>query len=272
MTTIYFRGGRSEVRRILNGLIATLGGHAGRSDIAQGVFVAVGMAALSDIQDDFIRKARGGVGEDGSRWKRLSPKTLAYSRRFGPGERAALKRGAGLGPGNRFAPGGKDGLLSVSQLKRWRQLYAMHLSRLAVSRPMGLAKQIAAAIAWNKIKAEGGQTKLAVFGDRPHEPLRDTGILFNSLSIGSLSGNDYQKPAIEGGEYQIFEALANGVIVGTNVPYARTHNEGDPSRGIPERRFIPKDDQIPEVWLERWVDVGINAVAKALELSLGGAA
>lgn len=262
------RGGRREAKRIVRSFVAMLGGSAAKTELARGVFYAVGFAALSDIHADFVRKARGGVGEDGGRWPRLSPKTLAYSRRFGPGEKAALKRGAGLGRANRLAPGGKDGLLTAAQLKRWRKIYAGTLARLAMSKPLGEAKAIAAGHAWNVLKSEGAQTKLSVFGDRPHEPLRDTGILLNSLSPGQLVGTQYNKPGSEGGEYQVFDSLQNGIIVGTNVPYARSHNEGDPKRGIPERRFIPKPDRIPRVWLERWTEVGMQAVASGLGQAL----
>lgn len=268
MSTVYLQGGKNEARRIVRALVGTLGGRAGESTTARGVFYAIGLAALSDISADFVRKARGGVGEDGSRWKRLSPKTLAYSRRFGPGEAAGLKKAAGLGRGNRLAPGGKSGLLTAAQLKRWRKIYASRLARLAATMPLRAAKARAAQIAWATLKAEGARTKLDVYGNRPHEPLRDTGILLNSLSMGQLVGDSYAKPTAPGGEQQIFESLNNGIIVGTNVPYARIHNEGDPAKGIPERRFIPKSGQVPQVWLDRWLKVGLQAVAVAIERSL----
>ena len=261
MATITFNGGRAQAERLIRSILASLVG-AARSEVAEGVFLAIGMAALSDIQ----------TGEDGNRWKRLDPKTLAYSRRFGPGEQARLKRDAGLGRGNRFAPGNQKGLLTAAELKRWRKYYAMHLARLAARYPMVQAKAYAAGIAWNKIKAEGGKTKLEVYGNREHEALRDTGVLFNSLSVGRVTGNSYSRPTVDGGEYQIFEALENGVVVGTSVPYAGTHNNGNPKRGIPERRFIPKDDDVPQVWLDRWLNAGMTALAHGLEIELTGRA
>ena len=264
---ITFRGARAEAARIVRATVASLVG-AARTEVAQGVFIAVGMAALSDIHADFIRKARGEVGEDGNRWKRLDPKTLAYSRRFGPGEQAALKRAAGLGPANRFAPGNGKGLLTAAELKRWRKYYAMHLGRLAARYPLAQAKAIAAGIAWNKLKEEGAKTKLEVYGNREHEALRDTGVLFNSLSVGSISGSQYRKPSKNGGEEQIFEMLENGVVIGTNVAYAKTHNEGDRKRGIPERRFLPKDDQVPDVWLDRWLNAGMRALSVGIAQSI----
>lgn len=262
---ITFRGGRAEAKRLIRATLASLTGSA-RSEVAKAVFIAVGMAALSDIHADFIRKARGQVGEDGNTWPRLSPKTLAYSRRFGPGEQAQLKRAAGLGPANRFAPGGNKGLLTAAELKRWRKYYSMHLARLAARYPLAQAKAIAAGIAWNKLKAEGAKTKLEVYGHREHEALRDTGVLANSLSVGALIGSfSYHKPHRDGGEEQIFEILDNGIIVGTNVAYASTHNEGDRKRGIPKRQFIPKENEIPDAWLERWLQAGMRALAHGID-------
>ncbi len=156
------------------------------AEIVQGVFLAIGFAALSDIHADFVRKARGDVGEDGNKWPRLSPKYLAYGRRFGPGEQSRLKAAAGLGRANSKAPGGNSGLLTASQLKRWRQIYGTRLARFAASMPLAQAKAKAAAIAWATLKAEGAKTKLEVYGNRQVEVLRDTGILLNSLSMGQM--------------------------------------------------------------------------------------
>ena len=247
-------------------MIGTLVGRGSESryrTACEGVYISLGFSVLGDIQADFVRKSRGQTGEDGVTWQPLSPKTLAYSRRFGPGEKTQLKRAAGLGQQHAYAPGGKDGLLTKAQLKRWRTVYARLLSRFAVDLPIQVAKGKAAAIAWTQIKAEGGQTKLDVFGHRKVDILRDTGILLNSLSIG----NSYEKRTPD----QIFELLLNGVVVGTNVPYARAHNEGVPGR-LPARPFIPKEDKIPAVWLSRLLNTGMRALSNAIASVLQGAA
>lgn len=268
MTTIYFQGGRAEAARVVRTLVASLTGHSrANTEAATGVFLALGFAALSDIQGDFITKARGGTGEDGVKWAPLSPKTIA-ARRFGPGERTSLKKAAGLGRQHAYAPGGKDGLLSKAQLARWRKIYGIRLARFAASMPIGEAKARAAAIAWAVLKSEGAKTKLEVFGNREVEILRDTSILFNSLSMGSFNGNNYSPPNTEGGQYQIFRTIENGVIVGTNVPYARVHQEGNPARKIPARPFLPRPDRIPAAWLRNWLDTGLTAVSHALRQSL----
>lgn len=287
---VYFRGSRDDARQIVRNLADILTGKVrDAAGLAQGVFVAIGFAALSDIKADFVRKSRGGVGEDGEKWPPLSPEYLAYHRRFGPGEKAKLRKSAGLSSGNRYAPGGilkttvidhvitekfsqNKGLLSKQQLKRWRQIFGRTLNRLLLSMGEGPAKARAAQIAWATLKREGAKTMLEVYGNRTVEILRDTGILLNSLSPGRISGNQYAKPTGDGGEAQIFETISNGVIVGTNVPYAASHNYGDAKRGIPKRQFLPKDP--PRIWLERWMDAANNALLSAVKLAfqLGGRA
>lgn len=235
--------------------------------VARGVFLAVGFAALSDIKQDFIRKSRGEIGEDGVKWKPLSKEYLAYGRRFGKGEQAALKKAAGLGRANRFSPGNKTpsepgvgplpnrmgGMLTGFQVKRWWQVYFQHRNRLMLSMSPQEAKSRAAQIAWATIKREGAKTKLEVYGSRVVDINRDTGVLLNSLSPGELTGGNpvnYVKPVIDGGDQQVFEALSNGVVVGTNVAYAAAVNKIRP--------FIPK--RIPEAWSQRWMGVANDAI------------
>lgn len=264
METVTFNGARNEAARIIRALLASLTGRA-RVEAARGVFIAIGIATLSEVHQDFIVKARGGAGADGTVWKRLSPKTLAYSRRFGPGEQSALKKAAGLGRANRLAPGGKSGLLTVAQLKEWRKIYASRLAKFAATMPLSEAKAKAAAIAWAVMKAKGAKTKLEVYGNREHEVLRDTSVLANSLSVGIISGNNYQRPMIDGGEQQIFELLDNGVIIGTNVIYARSHHEG--LNGLPKRPILPVNG-IPPQWEDRILDAGMRALSIAIEQEL----
>lgn len=277
MVRINFPGSRDDARRVINTVIGQLTGREpDQGGLARGVFLAIGFAALSDIQDDFIRKARGGTGEDGTAWAPLTKEYLAYQRRFGKTEKRDLKKAAGLGAANKLGIGGKDGLLTQPQVDSWWKHYRRFLAVYAARMPLKQAKSAAAATAWNKIKAEGAKTMLEVYGNRQVEILRDTGVLFNSLSPGYLDGSagstTYTPPNGEGGDQQIFSPLENGVIVGTNVPYARAHNEGYPKGGIPERRFIPK--VVPDTWLNRWAAVAVNATEAAMRHAFltGGAA
>lgn len=264
MTQLYFRGNRALVKDAIIVVVRSISGNdQTHLQLAKTVHTAVGLAALSDIKDDFVRKARGEVGEDGNQWPPLSPKTLAYSRRFGPGEKAELKRAAGLGRGHN-----RRGLLSAAQDKRWRQIFAHTFKRLVLSLDIATAKARAAGHAWNVLKREGAQTKLDVFGNRAHEILRDTGVLLNSLSPGELSAGstDYTPVA-----NQIFALTGSGVIIGTNVPYASVHQHGSKKKGIPARPFLPKP-KAPQVWVSRWSRVATLTISTAIRQAIGGAA
>ena len=271
MSKVYFHGSRAMARQLARRVVDAL---TGKNDdgyrIARGVFLSIGFAALSSIKADFLVKSRGGTGEDGNKWAPLSKEYLAYGRepgekrgsgrRFGPGEKTALKTAAGIGRAERFGVSGNRGLLTKDQQRRWNAIFATRLARLSLSMPLVEAKAIAGRIAWATIKREGGRTMLEVFGNRQVDILRDTGVLFNSLSPGQLDSPgpnaSYQPPSGQGGDEQIFETISNGVIVGTNVPYGIYHQQGQGNRFRP---FLPTGD-IPERWEQEWLDVGVLAL------------
>lgn len=262
MAVIYFRGSVEDAKEAVVTVVRSVTGSSQeRADLAKSVFTAIGLQALSDVKDDFVRKAQGQTGEDGITWPKLSRKYLAYGRRFGTGEAASLKRDAGLGKGNRHR-----GLLTKAQDKRWKQIFASRLARFAASMDIGAAKARAAQIAWATLKKEGAKTKLMVFGDRQAEILRDTGVLLNSLSPGQVSiGNSEYTPPGD----QIFNLTASGVIVGTNVPYAAVHQFGSKKKGIPARPFLPTDKNPPcDAWLTRWREVAQDGIKLAIEKNL----
>lgn len=276
---VVFRGSREDLSLIIEDFVAMLAGDIPDEDrIAEGFLLSLGFAALSDIKDAFITKARGGTDEMGVRWPPLSKEYLAYGRRFGSGEQARLKRGAGLGRSHRYAPGNKKGLLTASQLKQWRWLFVTYLARFMLSEPEVAAKSHAAAVAWSIMKKRGAKTKLEVFGSRQAQILRDTGVLFNSLSPGLLSGEgstvSYTRPARKGGEQQIFRTEQGAVIVGTNVEYASAHQEGGKGLlGFPQRVIVPDEQHpVPDVWWDRWARAAAKAAAAGLEHLLGHSA
>jgi phage gpG-like protein len=131
----------------------------------------------------------------------------------------------------------------------------------------GKAKAIAAGHAWNVLKAEGAKTKLEVYGNRVVDILRDTGVLFNSISPGYLDGTEYTPPSGEGGDKQVFRALQDGIVIGTTVIYAAAHNKG---KGVPKRQIFP--ERIPAVWARRWAGVGIQAIGNGMRQAFGEAA
>jgi hypothetical protein len=282
-----FNGNRDEAIALIRGVVAQLVGRAPDSHgIARGVFYAIGLAALSDVQEAFIVKSRGGTDEAGISWPKLSKKYLAYGRRFGPGEQAALKRAAGLGKGhnrgvggNRVVGsrweddvlqpvfGGNTGLLTAAQQKRWKTVFAQTFAWAMARFGEKKAKAIAASHAWNVLKSEGAKTKLEVYGNRVVDILRDTGVLFNSISPGYLDGNEYTAPAGDGGDKQVFRALQDGIVIGTTVAYAGAHNKG---KGVPKRQIFP--ERIPAVWARRWAGVGLQAIGNGMRQAFGEAA
>jgi hypothetical protein len=266
MVDIAFRGSAEDARRAIKEVIGRLTGKTpDQGGLARSVFSALGFQALSDVSEAFVTKSKGGTDEAGITWPPLSKEYLAYQRRFGPGEKTALKQAAGLGRQHSKGIGGKRGLLTAQQQKRWQKLFGQNLTWLAARYDIGVAKGIAAGMAWNQLKAEGAKTMLEVFGDRKVDILRDTGVLFNSISPGYFDGNEYEKPQGDGGEQQVFTTLTDGVLIGTNVPYAGAHD--NPKRpGYPKREIFPKN--IPTVWMQRLADVGIQAIAICMRRSL----
>ena len=281
---IYTRASRADLRYRLALIPRILAGRApDRLGIAHGFRMRLAVAFLEKVKLAFITKSRGGTDEAGITWPPLSRRYLAYGRRFARGEQAALKKAAGLGKGNRYAPGGQKGLLTAEQLKRWRQVYARNLAWLAAKEPFGEAKAAAAAIAWNTLKREGAQTKLDVFGNREADILRDTGVLFNSLSPGSIapSGADasYTPPP-----NQVVQSSGNELLVGTNVPYAAAHQygkrtghygphaTGTGNRSAVRRQLWPEADEVPPAWLEYFSEHAAAGIPVAVELLAKGAA
>ncbi len=214
-----------------------------RSHVA-GIKARTAYSWFSLVKQAFIVKSRGGTDDAGIAWPRLTAKYLAYGRRFGRGEEAALKKAAGLGRGNRYAPGGNKGLLTKAEQLQWNKIFAGSLAYLRAQMPEGEAKARAAQIAWAKLKAMGAKTKLQVYGSRQVEILRDTGVLFNSLSPGQASDNGYT-PA---NAMQVARDLPGVLAVGTRVDYAKHHNFG---AGRRNRRLWPDGSSIPNSWTVR---------------------
>jgi hypothetical protein len=265
---------KDEVTGLLRRLPAILSGRLpDEHDIALGFRTRIGFALLSLIVPNFDRLGRGEPGDDGTRWPPLSREYLAYGRRFGPGERTALTKGAGLDPKkNKYAPGktkageDKKGLLTKEQLKLWRTTYADRLAWYVRREPDSVAKAHAAAIAWIVVKKAGGKTKLEVFGGRKVQILVDTGYLRGSLLPGTIEERGpeavYNPPAGKGASEQVFNVTNSyQVIVGTNVEYAKHHHEG---KGNRHRPLWP--ESLPEEWWNQIIGIAISGLQEIKEL------
>lgn len=242
---IHFRGTRDDVRAIARRLALVLTGREADSlGIRQGFLLSLGFAALSDVKAAFLTKCRGGTDEMGITWPPLQPETIAR-RRVGPGDVKA------------------DPAIKERE-KIVKREYRKILKRLAVSLPENEAKARARQMAQARATRATGQTKVQTLGSRQVDMLRDTGILFNSLSPGRLSGggvpSGYTKPTGDGGQEQVFDLVRTGIIVGTNVIYAGTHQNGYKPKNIPARPFLPRSEaDVPEIWWQRWLGISLTA-------------
>lgn len=253
MAQITYSGTLPQFVDGLSSVLATLLGRSTAApQIARGLALRVGVAALSQIQQDFVTKSRGGVGRDGIKWPPLSPKTIAQRRTT-----AAERKAAGVG-GKRVR-----GLLTPAQDRRWRAIYASSLARLRLTMGEGAARARAAQIAWGVLKSEGAKTKLATFGSRVVDIGRDTSRMFRSLSPGVED-----RPS--GAEGQVFTVLPARVIVGTNVAYAERFHRGVPNKQ-PPRPLWPLDGRIPDAWAEQILQALATGIVRAIQiLGTGG--
>ena len=245
MAAVYFRGTRYAARQLAYRLVSMLTGREADSQgLARGVFTAIGYAALSDIKDDYVRKAKGGQGEDGVTWPALSPRTIA-ARRIGPGDKQQPHIAERLKAEKDAAKEARAKFTADSAVKR-KKLVA----RFSLSMPADEARARASAVIASERKAANfglrgkfavtdatGQRRVDVMSQRTVEMLRDTGVLLNSLSPGEISGEGgsttYTPPSGNGGENQVFKLFESGIIVGTTVAYAATHQYGNAAKKIP---------------------------------------
>lgn len=255
MADVMFAGGREELEATIRLLPQIVAGRVPDPlGIAKRVQLRVGVALLSQVQQDFVRKSRGETGKDGIKWKPLKRETIAQRRT----STAELKR---LGiTGKRIR-----GLLTPNEDERWRKIFARTLARLREDGvPESAAKVRAGQAAWAALKAEGAKTKLDILGGRKVDILRDTGELFRSFSPGVED-----QPSNADG--QIFQVPTGRVIVGTNKkPW---HHAGIPGR-LPARPFWPPDGSIPDAWwppIQRAAVRGMQQVLAELLGSIGGA-
>lgn len=235
-----FRGTREELMAVLHAVPGILAGKIPvPSHIIQSFYTRIGVALLSQIQQDFLAKSRGAVGRDGIKWKPLSPQTIA-ARPVTAGERKAL----GIKNGPR-------GMLTPAENTRWKAIYAANLARMA-AKGLADAKSRAAQMAWAILKSQGAKTKLAVLGSRQVDMGRDTGAMFRSLTPG-------QEDRASGAEDQVFELLPGGVRVGSNVPHFEHFHKVRP--------VWPLDGTVPEAWwpgIEAAIERGIIVMIEIL--------
>jgi len=249
---IQFQGTRAEAEAVIRDLPAALAGRVPDAyGLARSLQLRAGVALLSQVQQAFITKSRGGVGSDGISWPPLKPETIA-ARRTVKGERKALGI-TGEAPRPSLTP---------AQDEAWRKKYFTTLRWARVDMDEKEAKIYAGKVAWNYVKTQmGAKTVLEILGSRKVDILRDTGELLRSLNPGVAD-----RPS--GAPGQVFRAELGRVVVGTNKK--TWHHKGVPGK-LPKRLLWPEDDHIPEAW---WVHINEaiqSGLMEALPTLLGRA-
>ncbi len=229
--TATYRGTRQNLYQQIRELPRILTGQApDPAGIARGLQLRLGVALLSLIQQDFIRKARGERGQDGIQWKPLAPSTIA-ARRLGPADRKAITLKA-RGKAGGLTPAEKRKI--EADIRKRAPLLQVKFG-LGEGQAHGLAKAQAEAAARRSGKVA---SIFSVLSARSVEILRDTGELFRSFSPGV-------EDVPSGADGQIFETPTGKVIVGTNKkPW---HHTGAPPH-LPARPNWPLDGVLPDVW------------------------
>ena len=254
MADIYYKGSRADLVRLFHWFVEEITGQnpafpevlkryePKAKKLAQLIQLRIGIQLLSEIQQAFIEKSRGGTGSDGIRWQPLKRETIAQ-RRVGKG----FLKSQGI-TGKRVR-----GLLTPAEDRLWRSIFARVYARNAVAMGHGAAAAKAGAIAWFELKKRGAKTKLDVLGGRKVEILRDTSELFRSLS--PLDPRRTRPPG------QILERNATSVTVGTNVK--SWHHRGIPGR-LPARPLWPLTNEIPAKWWESLQEQAIDGIREAM--------
>jgi phage gpG-like protein len=90
--------------------------------------------------------------------------------------------------------------------------------------------------------------------------LRKTGLLMKTATIPGYKGSEAK---ISGSN--VYRVEGNNLVWGTDLVYAKTHNEGDEKRNIPKRKFLV----INEKWMKEINEFVANKVLKIIRASLG---
>ncbi len=232
MTTIRFHGTKRQLLKKLSKIGRVVSGKS-PSQAAKKMLTGIGETVLDLVSKAFIEKAAGGTDEAGLKWRPLSPKTVAYSRKH-----------AGVPKGKARAKYAPSYALKEKQRIRWWSLYHRFLLK-------GSGKKGAAAGAWRVMKGEGAHTLLDLYGSKRVLILSDTGKLLNSLlpPTGGRRAN------------QVFRVKRGSVEVGTSRKWAYVHHYG--SAHVPQRRLWPSPRQWPRKWwtaLAKEVTIGIGEI------------
>lgn len=232
-------------RRIVDGLDAS----------KPGPF-AEGMKRAAARYLGFIRRRYVGAARGDGTWRPLSPATIAARLRKSSGSLQRVRKAKADLARSRFL---SDELSARDAMGR--ALAARKIERL--KRQLGSARSLSdEQIIRRKIAdAERSRGRTAATASRkaadakgtpagPVEILRDTGILFNSLSQGAPGHFERLQPTI--------------ITVGSIIQYAKYHQLGD---GVPQRLILVEPDPQTAVNMKLEIEGGAK---RALEAAIRG--
>ncbi|MHA1663252.1 MAG: hypothetical protein ACTSVR_08370 [Candidatus Thorarchaeota archaeon] len=186
---------------------------------------------MERIYREYKVKSEGGTDSLGLKWKPLARSTIAQR----PLKRGDISRFGIGGRGERAYKRRTRGLLTSSQDKVWRGIFASNFERLVGELGTAEAKARAATLAWAILKSRGVQTKLSILGDRKPLIMINTGRLLRSFAPGTVMGDTYIPPNGD----QVVTVTPSGVRIDFRVPYGEA--------AMSERPVLPPGSS---VWVE----------------------
>lgn len=196
---------------------------------------AVAHHLFSKIHEAYMIKSRGQTDELGQKWKPIKESTKI--RRLSDPK---IKSKLGFG-------GRKRGLLTSSQDKSWKKIFAEVVTNLMKQGiDYTIARDIAAGAAWNHVKALGAPTRASVAKQVFFPAMIHSGRLAASLSPSKGMGAQYRAK-----KDQVYEFTGANIVLGTKVEYADSVSE--------ERPLWPEN-------IDKWVD---EASQKGMEAIMG---
>ena len=208
--------------------------------LAETFWGAVAHSLYTSIFDAFIAKKGHAADELGNTWIDHAPTTKAYKKKQG-------RKGISL-PG----PPGRP-TLNKKQDKAWRGRFVYALKHLRTIFNDSEAKRRAAASAWKHVKEHHGATTLfSLMKNMEFDLNHETGALQRSFFPAPHTAPGHYLPLDAN---QIFRIDQGSLTVGSQVEHAARAHETRP--------LWP--DPFPNLWLERAIKAGTEAVAIKLE-------
>jgi len=253
-----------------------------REGLARDVKSRVAWTMFQHISQAFDDKSRGGADESGLRWKRNSPKYLAYQK----GRARAMRMRSDMRP-KTWENGGagyrtnRRKHLNSTQFRLWKKVYNKNLAILNATGSRWSAtrnKADAANAAWAAMRKAGADSLIKRYGtNNADQILVDTGILRRSLEPGNLASrirgtySEYKKPTAD----QIFTSRKGWFLIGTRAKTAAYHHFGTGNyyvggRGAIRRRLWPLMSRWPSRWWDEACSQAADGIVNGLLDRLGG--